>query len=84
MVSGRAHWHILVRARAIENQCFVIAAAQWGRGGPEGRVETFGHSLIVGPWGDVLADAEEGEKIITAQLDLGHLENVRKTIDVKR
>ena len=60
--TGRAHWEVLLRARAIETGSFVIAAAQWGtHAATRGRVrETWGHSLVVGPWGEVLADAREG------------------------
>ena len=54
-ITGQAHWHILLRARAIEAQCFVMAAAQGGR--HENGRETFGHSLIIAPWGEVLAEA---------------------------
>ena len=65
--TGEAHWHVLVRARAIENGCFVFAAAQcgrrhWGR-------RTYGHSLIVSPWGDILADAGTEEGFILADID---------------
>ena len=58
--TGMAHWHVLMRARAIENGCFVFAPAQWGEHA-EGR-RTYGHSLIVDPWGKVLADAGEGRR----------------------
>ena len=66
--TGEAHWHVLQRARAIENGAFVISAAQAGRHG-DGR-ETFGHSMIVGPWGEVLAEAGgDGPDIISAEID---------------
>lgn len=66
--TGEAHWHILIRARAIENGAFVIAAAQGGRH-EDGR-ETFGHSLIVDPWGRVLAEADHDEPaVIVAEID---------------
>ena len=78
--TGRAHWHTLVKARAIENQCFVVAPAQYGR--HNDRIQTYGHSLIVGPWGDVLADAQEGEKVVTAELDFSEMERVRKSVKV--
>lgn len=67
-ITGEAHWHVLQRARAIENGCFVFAAAQTGMH-PGGR-RTYGHSLIVDPWGKVLADAGEDVGIITAQVDM--------------
>ena len=65
--TGEAHWHILLRARAIETGCFIIAPAQTGQHA-EGR-ETYGHSLIVGPWGEILADADTDEGIITAEIN---------------
>lgn len=65
--TGRAHWHILLRARAIEAGCFVIAAAQVGRHA-DGR-ETYGHSLAVGPWGEVLLDMGEGSGLGFAEVD---------------
>lgn len=80
--TGKAHWHTLLRARAIENQCYVIASAQWGQHNE--RMSTFGHSLIVDPWGEVLADAGEGEKIIFADLSLEKLEAVRARLNVLR
>ena len=76
--TGKAHWHVLLRARAIENQCFVVAAAQWGRN--HSNVTTYGHSLVVGPWGDVLLDAGEGEKLLFAQLDLGDIQRTRQRV----
>jgi len=78
--TGKAHWHILLAARAIENQCFVIAPAQWGR--HNDKIQTFGHSLIIDPWGTVLADAGEGEKLITAEIDLEQIQDVRKSVKV--
>ncbi len=76
--TGRAHWHALLRARAIENQCFVVAAAQWGR--HNDRIQTYGHSLVVDPWGEILVDGEEGEKVVYAQLDLSLVDKVRSRI----
>lgn len=78
--TGRAHWHILNRARAIENQCFVISAAQWGKNND--RIQTYGHSLVIDPWGEVLVDAEEGEKVVYAEIDLSLVEDVRKRVKV--
>ena len=66
--TGKAHWHVLMRARAIENGCFVFAPAQWGE--HAGGRRTYGHSLIVDPWGEVLADAGEGVGIVSARIDL--------------
>ena len=80
--TGKAHWHTLVRARAIENQSYVVASAQWGK--HNDRMTTFGHSLIVDPWGEVIADAGEGEGIIYAELDLERVEQVRNRLNVIR
>jgi nitrilase len=66
--TGRAHWELLLRARAVENQCYVIAAAQGGR--HENGRRTWGHSMVVDPWGEVLALCEEGEGLALA--DMGH------------
>ncbi len=79
-VSGKAHWHTLCRSRAIENQCYVIAPAQWGD--HNDKIKTFGHSLIIDPWGEILADAGEGEKLITAELSLERVNKVRKMIKI--
>lgn len=76
--TGEAHWETLVKARAIENQCFVIAPGQWGIHNE--KIQTFGHSMIVDPWGRVLANAEEGEKLITAELDFSLIDFVRNSI----
>ncbi|MEQ8965972.1 MAG: carbon-nitrogen hydrolase family protein [Azospirillaceae bacterium] len=76
--TGRAHWHVLVRARAIETGCFVLAPAQVGR--HDGNRRTYGHSLIVDPWGGVLADAGETVGVVTAELDLGRVAEARGAI----
>jgi deaminated glutathione amidase len=76
--TGEAHWHVLLRARAIETASFVLAAAQGGRH-DSGR-ETYGHSLIVSPWGEVLAEAGTEPGVITAALDLGLADQVRARI----
>ncbi len=80
--TGEAHWHTLLRARAIENQCFVIAPAQSGEFGPaEERRRSFGHSMVVDPWGRVLVEAsEEGEGVWFADLDLGELRKIREQL----
>lgn len=80
--TGKAHWHTLVRARAIENQCYVVACGQWGQ--HNDKLSTFGHSLIVDPWGEIIADAGEGEKIIYGEFDLEKLANVRSRLNVLR
>jgi len=76
--TGRAHWHVLLRARAIENGCFVFAPAQWGEHA-EGR-RTYGHSLIVDPWGEVLADAGKGVGIVSARIDLAAIGKARRMV----
>jgi predicted amidohydrolase len=76
--TGRAHWEVLLRARAIEAQAFVVAAAQSGRH-QDGR-ETYGHSLVVGPWGDVLLDMGETVGVGFAELDLERVAEVRRRI----
>lgn len=76
--TGRAHWHILLRARAIEAGLFVIAAAQVGRH-EDGR-QTFGHSLVVGPWGEVLLDMGEEPGVGFADIDLKRISEVRSRI----
>jgi len=78
--TGKAHWHTLLRARAIENQCYVMASAQWGQHNE--RVKTYGHSLIVDPWGEILQDAGEGEKLIVAEINLTSLQEVRSRMNV--
>ncbi|MDT9597847.1 carbon-nitrogen hydrolase family protein [Sphingosinicella rhizophila] len=80
--TGQAHWHILMRARAIEAGVFVIAAAQEGRH-EDGR-ETYGHSLVVNPWGEVLLDMGEGTGVAAVDLDLGQVEEVRHRIPAIR
>ena len=77
-VSGEAHWHVLQRARAIETGCYVIAAAQCGTHA-ENR-QTFGHSLIVDPWGTVLADGGDAPGVITATIDPARVADARSKI----
>ncbi len=76
--TGRAHWEVLLRARAIENQCYVIAPAQGGRH-PGGR-RTWGHTMIIDPWGEVLACREEGPGVVLAELDPGRIAEVRESL----
>ena len=80
--TGQAHWHVLLRARAIEAGLFVVAAAQSGRH-DDGRA-TFGHSLVVDPWGEVLVDGDDGEKLLFAEIDLEWIAEVRSRIPVMR
>lgn len=79
-VTGKAHWNVLVRARAIENQVYMLAPNQWGEHA-DGR-ETWGHSLIVDPWGVVVAEQSTGVGIASATLDMKALEAVRANMPV--
>lgn len=76
--TGEAHWHILMRARAIETGCFVIAAAQCGDH-EDGR-KSYGHSVIIGPWGEVIADGGEEPGVIVADLDFAAVDKARSMI----
>jgi len=79
--TGAAHWHSLLRARAIENACYVVAAAQCGV--HAGGRETYGHSLIIDPWGEIIAEASADKiEIITAMIDLEKIQAVRAQIPV--
>ena len=78
VTTGKDHWHVLLRARAIENQVFVLAPAQGGKH-PRGR-QTYGKSLIVDPWGDVLAQCAEGEGFALARLDFAAQDRVRASL----
>ena len=73
--TGKAHWELLLRARAVENQCYVIASAQGGE--HESGRRTFGHSMIIDPWGEILDILPEGEGIVIADLDAARLQSVR-------
>ena len=73
--TGAAHWEVLLRARAIENQCYVLAPNQWGPT-PHGHLD-YGHSAIVDPWGTMLACAPDGNGVIVAEVDLARLARVR-------
>ena len=76
--TGQAHWHVLLRARAIETGCFVIAPAQCGRHANDR--ETYGHSLIVDPWGEVLADGGSDPGFVTAEIDLARIDKARTMV----
>ncbi|MEJ6475517.1 carbon-nitrogen hydrolase family protein [Pseudoalteromonas piscicida] len=78
--TGAAHWQPLLQARAIENQCYVVAAAQTGS--HENGRETYGHSLIVSPWGEVLADSGTSLTPISQSIDTAFLDSIRKKMPV--
>ena len=80
--TGQAHWHVLLRARAIETGCYVFAPAQTGEHA-EGRL-TYGHSLIVSPWGEVLADAGDKPGFIIADVDLDEVQKARSMVPALR
>jgi nitrilase len=76
--TGQAHWELLLRARAVENLCHVLAPAQGGE--HENGRRTFGHSLVIGPWGEVLAMQAEGAGVVIAALDRAHQAKVRQQL----
>jgi len=76
--TGRAHWELLLRARAVENQCYVLAAAQGGL--HENGRRTWGHSMIVDPWGEVVAVRPEGEGVVVAEIDAAKIAAVRRQL----
>ena len=76
--TGKAHWQTLLKARAIENQCFVLAAAQGGV--HQNKRRTFGHSMIINPWGEIIASLAEGEGVVTASLNGTVLSSIRKNL----
>jgi predicted amidohydrolase len=76
--TGLAHWEVLLRARAIENQCYVLASAQGGTH-PNGR-RTFGHSMLIDPWGDVKDVLPEGEGVVSGEIDPDYIAKVRESL----
>jgi predicted amidohydrolase len=78
LYTGKDHWHVLLRARAIESGCYVVAAAQWGKH-PEGRA-TFGHALIVDPWGAVIAEASDREGFALGRVERSFIQEVRTRV----
>lgn len=82
LVTGKEHWEVLLRARAIENQCYVAAAAQTGRHNE--KRDTFGHALIVDPWGTVVAQCRDGEGVAVADVDAAWIDSVRGRIPVEK
>jgi nitrilase len=80
--TGQAHWELLMRARAVENQCYVLAPAQGGT--HENGRRTWGHTMIVDPWGQVQAQRDEGEGVVVAGLDAARLAQVRQQLPALR
>jgi deaminated glutathione amidase len=80
--TGKAHWEPLLRARAIENQCYVVAPAQHGRHDDAGLRESYGHAMIVDPWGVVVACASDGPGLAIAEIDLERVAAVRRALPV--
>jgi nitrilase len=79
-LTGQAHWHALTRSRAIENFCYLIGACQWGMHA-NGK-KTYGHSLIIEPWGQIIASLDDGDGVITAEVDLDKIQTARKRVPV--
>ena len=82
LTTGKDHWEALIRTRAIENQCWVLAPAQVGRHDDEGLRESWGHSMIVDPWGHVVARAPDGPGLALAEIDLERVDRVRRAMPV--
>jgi nitrilase len=80
--TGEAHWELLLRARAVENQCYVLASAQGGTHA-NGR-RTWGHSMVIGPWGDILDELPEGEGVVMAKIEPKQLDSVRTQLPALR
>lgn len=78
MHTGKDHWEVLIRARAIENQCYVVAPAQYGRHNE--RRESYGHTIIVDPWGHVIGRAQDREGVLIADIDLAFLDDIRRRL----
>lgn len=84
LTTGKDHWHALLRARAIENGSYVMAAAQWGTHDEHGKRKSYGHSVIIDPWGVVIGEAGDGETICYAEVDLSRVTSMRESIPVQQ
>jgi len=82
LTTGRDHWHPLLRARAIETQCYVLAPAQYGKHDDQGLRESFGHAMIVDPWGQIVAMAPDGPGVALAEIDRSRVERIRASMPV--
>jgi predicted amidohydrolase len=78
--TGKAHWQPLLQARAIEQQCYVLASNQWGQ--HDSKRRTFGHSMVISPWGEVLDQLPEGEGIVCTKIDLGEVKRIRREMPI--
>lgn len=81
-VTGKAHWEILLRARAIETQCWIVAVNQAGQ--HEGGRETWGHSMVISPWGDLIAQAGQQAENVLVDIDLNVLDSIRKAMPIEQ
>ena len=77
-MTGAAHWHLLLKARAVENQCYVLAAAQGGLH-PNGR-RTYGHSVLIDPWGVIVAELPEGPGVVVGDIEAERIAQVRREL----
>ncbi|WP_116136647.1 carbon-nitrogen hydrolase family protein [Trinickia diaoshuihuensis] len=80
--TGRAHWEMLLRARAVENQCYVLAAAQGGT--HENGRRTWGHSMLIDPWGEIVAVRDEGPGVVAGDIDRARIDEVRRSLPAWR
>ena len=80
--TGRAHWEMLLRARAVENQCYVLAAAQGGS--HENGRRTWGHSMLIDPWGEIIAVLDEGPGVVAGDIDRARIDEVRRSLPAWR
>lgn len=84
LMTGKDHWHVLLRARAIETQCYVLAPGQWGAHDDEGLRRSYGHSVIIDPWGTVVAECSDGEGLCVAEIDLDRVASVRRSMPLSQ
>ena len=84
LMTGKDHWHVLLRARAIETQCWVLAPGQWGAHDDEGLRRSYGHSVIIDPWGTVVAECGDGEGLCFAEIDLARSAAIRRGIPLRQ
>ncbi len=84
LMTGKDHWHVLLRARAIETQCWVLAPGQWGAHDDEGLRQSYGHSVIIDPWGTVVAECGDGEGLCFAEIDLTRTAAIRQGMPLRQ